>query len=98
MKTQRGIYKDLFESTYIFEFRKFKFVFSSMFYLNKFKNTFFDYATEKCDKLSKELGFKFDSFDLYMVQLYKKIEKRGFLVYYYNERLNEEFIVVADIL
>lgn len=98
MKTQRGIYKDLFESTYTFEFKKFKFVFSSMFYLNKFKNTFFEYASSKSDKLSKELGFTFDSFDLYMVQLYKKIEKRGFLVYYYNERLNKDFIAISDML
>ena len=36
MKTNRGIYLDLDESTYVYEFESLKFYFSSIVYLKKF--------------------------------------------------------------
>lgn len=81
MKTRNGIYNNLLDSTYKVNTGDIVFVFSSEFY----KGKFIDLQKENREKLRRSLHNRFlidcvfnDYFDII---LYKKIEKRGFLIY-----------------
>ena len=89
MKSIRGIYYNLYESEYKYKIDNFEFVFSSLFYLSLFKNnldSYLQYEQERINnKLKKELNLK----EVILIDHYKKIEKRGFLVYYKNKELKD---------
>lgn len=89
MKSIRGIYHDLTESEYQLKYKEFNFVFSSLFYLNKFNKLKDIYVKNEYDKI-KSKYVKIENFEkVILIQLYKKIEKRGFLVYYDNNKLED---------
>lgn len=89
MKSIRGIYYNLYESEYKYKIDNFEFVFSSLFYLSLFKNnldSYLQYEQERINnKLKKELNLK----EVILIDHYKKIEKRGFLVYYKGKELKD---------
>ena len=88
MKSKRGIYYDIKCSEYRYTIDNFTFVFSSLFYLNLFKNSIDDVKYEQ-DKINTKLKNYIDLRELILLNQYKKIEKRGFLVYYRNKELKE---------
>lgn len=83
------IYNDLHESDYIFEYDKIKFVFSSKFYLENFKKRYQDYLKSETDKLYAKYKTSIFADYLILYELYCKIEKRGFLMYYKGKEINE---------
>ena len=94
MKSKRGIYYDLNESDYIYTIDNFKFVFSSLFYLTLFKQNLEAYLKYEEDKLNNKIGEDLNLKEVILLNHYKKLEKRGFLVYYNNKKLdNYKFIV-----
>lgn len=94
MKSKRGIYYDLNESDYIYNIDNFKFVFSSLFYLNLFKQNLEAYLKYEESKLNSKIGECLNLKEVILLNHYKKLEKRGFLVYYNNKKLDKyKFIV-----
>lgn len=89
MKTARGVYLNIEESTYFLVIDDFKLYFSSLFYLNKYKEVIEEYIRHKNAVLSNICNAKIEARKLLILELYKKIEKRGFLVYYKYEKLND---------
>ena len=81
MKTNRGIYYNLEESTYIYESHGLQFYFSSEFYLNKFKSNIENYVNNENNKIRNRYNV-FISLDIFfMISYYQKLEKRGFKIY-----------------
>ena len=94
MKSKRGIYYDLNESDYIYTIDNFKFVFSSLFYLTLFKQNLEAYLKYEEDKLNNKIGEDLNLKEVILLNHYKKLEKRGFLVYYNNKKLDKYKFVV----
>ena len=80
MKSARGVYYDLLESTYNFKYKNITFYFSSQLYLTKFIATHFDYIDYINKKMKIEFNIKVDFSILALIKLYQRIEKRGFRV------------------
>lgn len=80
MKSARGVYYDLVESTYKYKYKNIIFYFSSQFYLNKFETLQYDYIKYINNKMRLEFGTKVDFTILALIKLYQRIEKRGFRV------------------
>ncbi len=80
MKSARGVYYDLVESTYKYKYKNITFYFSSQFYLNKFETLQYDYIKYINNKMRLEFGTKVDFTILALIKLYQRIEKRGFRV------------------
>lgn len=94
MKSKRGIYYDLNESDYIYSIDNFKFVFSSLFYLTLFKQNLDSYLKYEEDRLNSKIGECLNLKEVILLNHYKKLEKRGFLVYYNNKKLDKYKFVV----
>lgn len=80
MKTKNGIELDLKESKYQLVYKKFIFSFSSELYMRKFKTQLIDFVKFEESKIETRYKLKIDLSDYLAVALYKRIEKRGFLV------------------
>lgn len=91
MKTKNGIELELNKSKYIVEFKSLKFYFSSELYKNKFNEQLKDYINIENLKIDNKYKVLIDLSEYLAVSLYKKIEKRGFLVYYGNVNLEETY-------
>lgn len=89
MKSERGIYYNLRESEYEYSIDDFIFVFSSLFYLNLFKEDLEDFIIFEQNKLNNKLKSNIDLRNLILLNRYKKVEKRGFLVYYEGKELKD---------
>lgn len=91
------IYNDLNESTYIFEYEKLKFYFSSQFYMEKFIRNYEIFLKSETNKL--KVKYRCDvSFDyLILLLLYKKIEKRGFKVKLNDFDIKENYTYYGEI-
>ena len=82
------VYHNIDESDYEYNFKNFKFIFSSKFYIEKFKSEIYNYIKENTEKINRK--YSPIELDEYLVlDLYRKIEKRGFRVYYKNKKLDE---------
>lgn len=83
-KTRRGIYYDLRETEYkaTLEMSRYAitFYFSSLNHEQKFFEQYAGYITAGREKLSHKLLIDFDFDLLFAVQLYQKIETRGYHV------------------
>lgn len=94
MKSARGVYYNLLESTYKFKYNNLTFYFSSQFYLTKFIATHFDYVDYINKKMKIEFGVKVDFSVLALIKLYQRIEKRGFRVLVDDKELQDYDIKV----
>ena len=98
MKSKRGIYYNLKESDYTKNIGDFKFVFSSLFYLTLFSTNLESYIIYEENRINKKLQTDLDLVNLILINHYKKIEKRGFLVYYKNKELTDyKFVVNLEV-
>lgn len=89
MKSKRGVYYDLKESEYRYKIDNFEFVFSSLFYLSLFKTNLNEYINYEQSKINTKLNNKIDIKEVILLNHYKRIEKRGFLVYYKGKELKD---------
>jgi YHS domain-containing protein len=82
MKTKRGIYLDIKESDYSITLEGMTFYFSSMFYLNNFKDEIENEISVFNVRINNVYKNKFDlqMNKLALIRLYELIEKRGFRV------------------
>lgn len=94
MKSKRGIYYDLKESDYKTSIDNFTFVFSSLFYLNLFSTNLEEYIIFENKRINNKIKKEIDLKEVILLDLYKKIEKRGFLVYYKNKELKDYSFIV----
>jgi hypothetical protein len=93
MKTKRGIYTNILDSTYTFSFDNFTFYFSSPFYLRKFKELY-EYEINRFNTAVSVMyknQFQLECDKLALVRLYSRIEKRGFYI-----KINEVPITCLD--
>lgn len=81
MKTVRGVYLELKESEYTYQFENVTFFFSSKLYLEKFKEEVKQYVDFQEQKLKS--AYKIDFYKIreqLSIAFYKKVEKRGFYI------------------
>lgn len=97
MKTKRGIYYDLRESEYVFKYGSLTFYFSSNLYREKFSERIDYYLKNETMKLNNKYQCKLEGNEMFALNLYKNIEKRGFRVYYYDYELNNNYSVLTTI-
>lgn len=89
MKTAKGICLNLNESDYYFKYKGLIFYFSSEFYKKKFANNIQNYIENETFKLQVKYNTNINFDILFMISLYRKIEKRGFRIY---DELNKKEI------
>lgn len=82
------VYHNIDDSDYEYNFKNFKFIFSSKFYIEKFKSEIYNYIKENTEKINRKYS-PIDLDEYLALDLYRKIEKRGFRVYYKNLKLDE---------
>lgn len=88
---QSKIELDLKKSTYECKYKGLSFKFSSEFNLKRFCARVENYIKEETLKLKYRYGNLTINFDLYFaVSLYKKLERRGFLIYDGNIEIKED--------
>ena len=89
------VYQNIFDSDYFYEFKGYKLYFSSLFNKARFIDRIEQYIFDENIKYTNKYGIKIDLTNYLILVLYKKIEKRGFRVYNYNDELikNYEFII-----
>lgn len=87
MKTVRGIYLNLEESDYSYEFGDYKFYFSSEVYKKKFEEQLIVYIGIEEARFYAKYGIIIDLDEPMAFNLYNKIEKRGFKVEYKGKEL-----------
>lgn len=78
--TRHGIYKDLSQSTYLTVKEGNTYYFSSMLYKDKFLQKYEENRKTINESLSNRFDFTIKLNMLCDIALYKKIEKRGFLI------------------
>lgn len=104
MKTTRGVYLNLEESTFTFRYidnkNNYEFYFSSLFNITRYKCKFKEYLNSEESKIKNR--YQIDKIDLklfFAIVLYNKIEKRGFRIIdlskniEYNKKEDIELIV-----
>lgn len=79
--TVKGICLNLNESEYYFKYKGLVFYFSSEFYKKKFADEISSFIETETLKLQVKYNININFDILFMLSLYKKIEKRGFRVY-----------------
>ena len=98
------VYKNIEDSDYVFDFQRFTFYFSSKFYIEKFKKELDNYIDIEQKRLIKRYDTILESSEYLALSLYKKIEKRGFRVYFNRDkypirlRENETFSISLSYL
>ena len=98
MQTKRGIYYNLKETPYVMAIGKIKFYFSSQFYLNKFYEGYKEYCVDEMSKFNYLYNCKINTLDLFLINYYKKIEKRGFRIILDNEEINKDLNVEMKLM
>lgn len=93
-KDKIRVYNNIDESPYFYEYKEYKFYFSSEFYQRNFRMRLESYVKEETYKLKnryKILNTKFlkDLEEILYISLYKRIEKRGFRIYKYDIKIKE---------
>lgn len=87
--TVKGICLNLNESEYYFQYKGLIFYFSSEFYKKKYADNIQNYIENETFKLQVKYNININFDILFMISLYKKIEKRGFRIY---DELNKKEI------
>lgn len=79
--TVKGICLNLNESEYTFKYKGLIFYFSSEFYKRRYSEKVQDYVSNESLKIQVKYDLNLNFELVFMLSLYKKIEKRGFRVY-----------------
>lgn len=87
------IYYDLTKSEFVVRYDEFEFYFSSQFYKNKFLEMHIDYVRDETLKLASRFKCGIYADSLLLLELYKKIEKRGFYVKYNGIVINSNYYI-----
>lgn len=99
MKTAKGIYLDLKESEYLFTLNNVNYYFSSILYLEKFKENVKDFVKNETMKLKQKYKIDINFIRFLQIAFYKKIEKRGFRIVIENKEFNEDdFIIFTNLV
>lgn len=93
MKTIRGVYHNIEESDIYLQVDNFILYFSSNFLKGKFVGLYDEYYRKVNNRLIKI--YETDYTPLIIISLYKKVEKRGFRVYYKDIRIIENQIRIG---
>lgn len=80
MKTVNGIYYDINDSDYIYEYKNYRFYFTSEVYKRKFIERLNDEINIETLKFYEKYKINVEIEDLIIIKLYQKIEKRGFKI------------------
>ena len=88
------IYNDLNNSTYSVTYDNFTLYFSSNFYKEKFVKNVDNFIKEETDKVKVKYKCDVYSDELFILLLYRKIEKRGFRVLYKNKEIKEMILAL----
>lgn len=97
-----GVYSDIEESTYYYERDNFRYYFTSEFYKNNFIKKIDFYVCEEFRKLRNRYSIDEDLIETETIRLilkfnlYKKIEKRGFRIYWKGRDGNWQRIQKSD--
>ena len=83
------VYYDLNLSNYEFNYKKLTFYFSSKFYIDKFTKEIDNFVNIEGNKLYSKYRVMLEPSEYLALSLYKKIEKRGFRVYFNNKEIKE---------
>ena len=97
MQSVRGIFYDLKDSTYLYEVDNIKFYFSSKFYLHNFIQKLDDFIKNEEMKFLVNYKININADLLFMITLYRKIEKRGFRVVYKGIELEDKLCFKLDL-
>lgn len=85
------VYNDIEKSNLYFTFKdELTFYFSSNFYHEKFIREYISYLNTETIKLCVKYNCVVTADEMILLTLYRKIEKRGFRVYYNNKKLSKE--------
>lgn len=87
MKTLRGVYHNIEESDICLQVSNFFLYFSSNNIRRKYNALYDEYYEKVNNKLNRIYVMDYTS--LIIISLYKKVEKRGFRVYYKDRRIIE---------
>ena len=98
--TAKGICLNLNESEYYFKYKGLIFYFSSEFYKKKFADEIVNYNETETLKLQVKYNIIINFDILFMLSLYKKIEKRVFSVFYEinKKEITPSFGLITNIL
>lgn len=80
MQTKNGIELDLSKSNYKVHYHDLIFYFSSELYMAKFQNQLNEFTSIENIKINNKYKIIIDMKEYLAVALYKRIEKRGFLI------------------
>ena len=80
MQTKNGIEFDLEKSKYVYEKGEYKFYFSSELYLKKYTQEVEKFVPFENLKIRTKYNVDINLCIFLMISLYKRIEKRGFLI------------------
>ena len=83
------VYQNIIESCYYFDYKTYRFYFSSLLNKKRFVNRIDEFVLDENLKNSNKYGVKIDLTNYLIIVLYKKIEKRGFRVYNKDELIEE---------
>lgn len=89
MKTINGIYNDITESDYVIVKNKIKFYFSSEVYARKFSERVDKYVQNELAKYNNKFDTVISGELLYLLDFYRRIEKRGFRIVINNLEIND---------
>lgn len=92
------VYYNITESNYEYKYKDYSFIFSSEYYKKLFMEKLENFIEEEKRKLDYKYNANVECKIVLMIELYRKIEKRGFLVKYENKELKIKDYLFAPII
>lgn len=91
------VFIDINDSNIFFEYGELKLYFSSDLYYEKFKKDYKRFIKDETIKFQLKYKCFINCDYLLILLLYKKIEKRGFKVFYNNEVIKEDYYFTNEL-
>lgn len=82
-----NVFYNITESNYKFVYNDYEFIFSSEFYRNNFKSKYEKYLQDEKRKLDYKYNANVKCELVLLIELYRTIEKRGFLIKYKDKEI-----------
>lgn len=89
------VYNNLEETPFKFELKGYEFYFSSVFHRNKYKKEIDSYCKNENLKFKNRYKIDIDLTDAFLIAFYKKVENRGFRVFYQNMNVEDTSLEVS---